>query len=230
MSAAPVDDHTEEFEQLAGLSALDALEGEDLGRFQAHATHCERCRLIVQLDREALRHLSATAPEMDPSPDFKERLMQRAAAELREREPIPLRARQPSNVIPIWRRRPWLSAIAAVFVLGIATLSALGYENQVVATYALTGSVPGNATVLLRRSGAAELQMNGVPDPGQGFVYQAWIIPSGRQPVAAGALPSGQGSVPLAGDVRGNTVAITKERPGATAPTSSPLMATEVGT
>ncbi|MBV9174821.1 MAG: anti-sigma factor [Chloroflexi bacterium] len=230
MSATPVDDHTEEFEQLAGLSALDVLEGDDRSRFQAHVARCERCQVIVRLDREALRHLSSTAPEMDPSPDFKDRLMHRAAEELRRREPVPLRADQPANVIPLWRRRPWLSAIAAVLVLGVATLAGVAYENQVVATYALSGNAPGAATVLVRRSGTAELQMNGAPDPGQGFVYEAWIIPPGGQPVAAGALPSGQGSVALSGDVRGNTVAITRELPGATAPTSTPLMATEVGT
>jgi anti-sigma-K factor RskA len=227
MSAPRVDDHTEEFEQLAGLSALDVLEGDDLARFQAHAAHCQRCRLVVQLDRDALRHVSASVPDMEPSPDFKERLLQRAAEELQAREPIPLRPVRPANVIPLWRR-PWVAAIAAALVLGIATLLAITYQNQVVATYALSGNAPGTATVILRRSGTAELQMNGVPDPGQGFVYEAWIIPPGQQPLAAGALPSGQGSVPLAGDVRGSTVAITKERPGATAPTIPPLMATEV--
>src|SRR5262245_5728864 len=111
MPPTPVDDHTEEFEQLAGLSALDVLDGEELARFEAHAGHCERCRLMVRLDREAL---ALAAPEMDPSPDFKTRLMQRAAAELaaepRAQPEAPPEA-PPANVIPFRRRAPrWASA------------------------------------------------------------------------------------------------------------------------
>src|ERR671933_1127248 len=79
MPPTPVDDHTDEFEQLAGLSALDVLEGDELARFERHAAGCERCRLMERLDREAL---ARAAPEMDPSPDFKARLMERAAQEL----------------------------------------------------------------------------------------------------------------------------------------------------
>src|SRR6266849_1399288 len=106
MPATPVDGHSEEFEQLAGLAALHVLEGDELARFEQHADECERCRVMVRLDREALRHLSLTALPMDPSPDFKARLMHRAAAELAasatasvpRAEPVQLRPR-PANVI-----------------------------------------------------------------------------------------------------------------------------------
>src|SRR5919199_6765500 len=114
MPPTPVDDHTEEFEQLAGLSALDVLEGDELARFERHAAHCDRCRLMERLDRETL---ARAAPEMDPSPDFKARLMHRAAQELaasRSQEPILLRPRR-----SVWRRSPWASAIAAVLVVGL---------------------------------------------------------------------------------------------------------------
>ena len=61
MSTQPVDDHSEEFEQLAGLVALRVLEGEELDRFEQHAAHCEQCRLMLRLDREALARLSLAA-------------------------------------------------------------------------------------------------------------------------------------------------------------------------
>jgi hypothetical protein len=115
-----------------------------------------------------------------------------------------------------------------VLVLGVVSLGTYSYENQAIATYALTGSVPGSASVTLRRSGAAELDMNGVPDPGPGFIYEAWIIPAGKNPVAAGTTATGNAKLPLAGDVRGATVAITKERERVDAPTSTPLLATVV--
>jgi len=47
MPPAPIDDHTEELEQLAGLHAMDLLEGQELQRFEQHVAHCERCRMTV---------------------------------------------------------------------------------------------------------------------------------------------------------------------------------------
>ena len=246
MPPTPVDDHTDEFEQLAGLSALDVLEGDELARFERHAAGCERCRLMERLDREAL---ARAAPEMDPSPDFKTRLMQRAAQELaataaperaataaqdpaaiaaRERRPEPIPLRPPANVIPFWRRSRWISALAAVLVIGLVSVGAFTYQNQVVATYSLSGNGPGSAVVVVRRSGAAELDMSGVPNPPAGFLYEAWVIPQGGQPVAAGTTTTGNTTLPLPGDVRGKTVAITQERTRVDAPTSTPIMATAV--
>jgi len=225
MPPTPVDDHTQEFEQLAGLSALDVLDGDERARFEAHAAHCERCRLMVRLDREAL---ALAAPEMDPSPDFKARLMQRAAAELAEAkapaEPVPLRP--PPNVVPFRRRAPrWASVIAALFVVGIVGLAGYAYQNQVVATFPLTGDVGGSAVVNVRRSGATDLTMRGVASPPPGYLYEAWIIPKGGAPIPAGVIASGDGSLPLSGLGTGDTVAITQERSRVDAPTSTPIMA-----
>ncbi|HEY0583703.1 MAG TPA: anti-sigma factor [Chloroflexota bacterium] len=318
MAATPVDDHTQEFEELAGLSALDVLEGDERVRFALHYARCERCQLMVRHDREALHSLPLTAPEMDPSPDFKARLMQRGAAELAaqhaaeqsssmptsapptpvstpesgpqpratgDRQPPGLTAAQqspgpvtdrppapdhfasapmppppadapiprrpttdvpptiqfppragdartrstaaagPARVIPLWRRQPILRTLAAVFVLGLVTVGAYSYENQPVATVELHGDAPGTARVIIRRNGAAELEMRDVPDPGPGFVYEAWIIPQGQQPIAAGVAATGNARVPLEGDPRGKTVAITREPGRVNAPTSNPLMA-----
>jgi anti-sigma-K factor RskA len=234
MSVTPVAaDHSEEFEQLAGLAALRVLDGEEQVRFDQHARQCERCRMIVRLDRETLRNLSLAAPEMEPSAGFKERLLARAAAELDQAqqihpaEPIPLR---PRGGLLHFRRSAWASALAAVLVIGVATASVATYMNQVVASYALTGSTSGDAVVVIRRSGAVELQMRGVADPPGGLVYEAWIIPPGQQPIAAGVTARGEASLPLSGNARGSTVAITLEQApnGAAAPTSPILLAGNV--
>jgi anti-sigma-K factor RskA len=227
MPPAPVDDHTEEFEQLAGLVALDVLAGEELVRFERHAAICERCRLVVRLDRETL---ARAAPEMDPSPDFKQRLLERAQRELSDSgpaEPVAIR-RAPPNVVRLWRRSPWVSAVAAVFVLAVVTVGALNYENQVVATYALSGSLSGSAVVTVRRSGAAELDMSGIENPPPGFIYEAWTIPQGGQPIPAGTAASGDAQLPLNGLSGGTTVAITQERTRVDAPTSQPVLAVVV--
>jgi anti-sigma-K factor RskA len=273
MPPTPVDDHTQEFEQLAGLAALGALEGDDQVRFEEHAARCERCRLMVQLDQEAL---ARAAPEMDPSPDFKARLMQRAAAELAAAEarasapppnvtPIrppgvtPIRAPEatpnegaprpaetdqpeqptgtdqptpvdhpPAKIIPFWRRTPWASAIAALLVLGLFTAGAYSFQNQVVASYTLSGAPTGSAVVNVRRSGATELNMSGVQNPPSGYVYEAWIIPPNGQPVAAGTTPTGNATLPLSQLSSGTTVAITQEQRPVDAPTSAPIMAVVV--
>lgn len=228
MPPTPVDDHTEEFEQLAGLAALDVLQGDELARFEQHAAQCERCRLMVQLDREAL---ALAAPEMEPSPGFKARLMERASQELAEAARAAEDEPRPGNVVqfPVWRRAPrWASALAAVFVLGVVALGGYGYENQVVASYPLTGSVAGSAVVNVRRSGAAELQLRGVANPPQGFLYEAWIIPPGGAPLPVGTAASGDATLPLSGTGSGVTVAITQERQRVDAPTSAPVLAVQL--
>jgi anti-sigma-K factor RskA len=232
MTATPVAaDHSEEFEQLAGLAALRVLEGDELARFEQHARQCERCRTIVRVDSETLRNLSLAAPERDPSPDLKQRLLARAQAELAHPEQTP--APPPEEPVPLRRgrilqvrRSVWASAIAAIFVIGLVSISAVAYMNQVVASYELAGTAPGTATVVVRRNGSVELQMLGVPDPASGHVYEAWIIPPGQQPVAAGVTSSGTATLPLTDSARGSTVAITQEpAPGSTAPTLPILMA-----
>lgn len=228
MPSTPVDDHTDEFEQLAGLSALDVLEGDDLARYERHASTCERCQVTERLDREALARI---APEMDPSPDFKARLMRRGAEELaaapRSENIVQIHRERPPNVIPLWRRSRWASALAAVLALALLTTGVFTYENQVVATYALTGSVPGSAVVVVRRSGAAELELNGLQEPGPGSLYEAWII-RGGQPVAAGTTASGTATLPLPSDVRGTTVAITREVTRVETPTLPVILMTAV--
>ena len=211
------------------MAALQALEGDELSAFDQHARTCQRCQAIERADREAVALLGLAAPEMDPSPGFKERLMQRAAAELAEHqaapEPIPLRPR----VVP-FRRPAWVASLAAVLVIALAGAGTYSYMNQVVTSVPLAGSAPGQALVQVRRSGAATLQMRGLPAPQPGYVYEAWIIPPNQAPIPAGTTSSGQADLSLNGQVVGTTVAITVEQaPGVDAPTNlPPLLAAPV--
>jgi hypothetical protein len=115
-----------------------------------------------------------------------------------------------------------------VVVLGLVLLGGYSYQNQIVASYPLSGSVPGSATVNVRRSGAAELQMRGVASPPPGYLYEAWIIPPGGAPIAAGTAPSGDATLPLNDLGNGATVAITQERSRVDAPTSAPVLAVQL--
>jgi hypothetical protein len=130
--------------------------------------------------------------------------------------------------VPFWRRTAWTRALAAVLVFGLVTAGAFGYENQVVATYDMAGSVAGTARVVVRRSGAAILEMRGVPDPGPGFLYELWVIPPGQQPIPIDTSASGTAELNLPGNLKGSTVAITRERTRVDVPTLPVLLATEV--
>lgn len=134
-----------------------------------------------------------------------------------------------------WFPRHGFAVRAAVFaVLVIFVVAIFGreaYANQVVLASALHGNVAsGEATVLVRRSGATELQLQGLANPAPGEVYQAWVIPPGADPIPAGISSTGNGTIRLDRPVNGATVAVTVERaPGSTKPTASPILAVSVG-
>jgi hypothetical protein len=118
--------------------------------------------------------------------------------------------------------------LAAAFVVLVGALGTLSYMNQVVASYALQGSVSGSATVLVHRSGAAELDLRGLADPPPGSVYEAWVIRPNAAPVPSGTSQRGQATLSLPQPVRGATVAVTIEPGPVSAPTTKPILAGEV--
>lgn len=173
---------------------------------------------------------------MEPSPGFRERLLSRAAAEVpgaSDPTPIQSRATAPLPFRPRRSASPMLLPLAAMLVVGLA-LGAISaqrwYGEQELVAVALEGSqVEGSARVVLRRSGTAELSLDGLPDPGPGRVYQAWVIPLGEEPRPSGTHASGEGVIGLTTPVLGNTVAITVEpAPGRPSPTGPPVLAAVV--
>jgi hypothetical protein len=135
--------------------------------------------------------------------------------------------RPPDNVVPFWRRPQWPRALAALLVVGLVTAAAYTYQNQVIASYALSGNLGGSAVVNVRRSGA-QLEMNGVQSPPPGYVYEAWVIPPNGQPIPVGTTPTGDATLPLDQLPSGATVAVTQERNRVDAPTSAPIMSVVV--
>ncbi len=235
MVRSPTTDHSREHEELAALYALQALEGDELAAYERHLAACAQCQDFVRRDRRTLVPLNRVPPEMEPSPGFKHRLLQRAAAELSTAGPAPAAqtaaARAP---IPLPRRPVWTGVLAAAVavLLGVAAvLGVLSYRGQVVATVALEGPGPGSGAVLLRRSGDSELRLTGLAALPAGHVYEAWVIPAGGQPIPAGTTATGQDTLPLPASVRGSTVAVTVEpSPGGSAPTTPPFLAATVTT
>src|SRR5690349_2936536 len=84
----PAPDHTPDAEAQAGLYAFGVLDGAELARFERHLAACGRCADVVDGDRAIVSTLSLTAPEVEPSPGFKEELLARAAAQAAARPPV----------------------------------------------------------------------------------------------------------------------------------------------
>ena len=233
----PAPDHTRDAESLAGLYAFGVLEGAELARFERHLAGCGRCAEVVDGDRAIVSTLSLTAPEAEPEPGFKERLLARAAAEIAERtdevgsgggtSPTPfrpVRPRRPGTVPLVWLVP--LAAIMLALFAGAGLLSQQISSAQIVAAAPLENQAAGGrAEVLIRRSGEGVIQLSGFEDLKDGRVYQAWVIRPGQQPLATGAHSSGNATLTLDGDVRGARVAVTLEPgPGAQAPSVRPFL------
>ena len=232
----PAPDHTADAESLAGLYAFGVLEGAELARFERHLSACGRCAEVVDGDRTIVSTLSLTAPEVEPEPGFKERLLARAAAEIAERTdeggtgsggvtPFPAVRPRRTGPVPL----VWLAPLAAIM---IALFAGAGLLSQQISSAQIVAAVPlenreegGRAEVLVRRSGEGVIQLNGFEDLKDGRVYQAWVIRPGQAPLATGAHSSGNATLTLDGDVRGTRVAVTLEPgPGATAPSVRPFL------
>jgi len=94
----------ETFDELAAVYAADALDGDDLIRFEAHlAEGCERCTVTLLESAEALARVALAGTPAVPPPAVKSALRQRVAADPRARR-APTRAS--------WV--PWAAATAAV--------------------------------------------------------------------------------------------------------------------
>ena len=134
----PAPDHTADAESLAGLYAFGVLEGAELARFERHLAACGRCAEVVDGDRAIVSTLSLTAPEVEPEPGFKERLLARAAAEIAERTdeggtgsggvtPFPAVRPRRTGPVPL----VWLAPLAAIMIALFAGAGLLSQQISV---------------------------------------------------------------------------------------------------
>jgi anti-sigma-K factor RskA len=233
-------DHTADAESLAGLYAFGALDGAELLRFERHLADCGRCAEVVDGDMAMVSAFSLTVPEVEPSAGFKERLLERATAELAAQAASGA-DHAPLNVSPFRADRPaalplaWLLPLAAVILalfVGAGLLSQQLTASNVVRTAALENRAErGRADVRVRASGEGVIQLNGFENLNDGRVYQAWVIRPGSEPLATGYSVNGNGTLTLDGDIRGTRVAVTLEPgPNAKVPSVRPFAVGDVPT
>jgi anti-sigma-K factor RskA len=204
--------------------ALHALDDVERERYEAHLAQCEPCREELAMLTESAAALAWAVESPAPPAELRSRILAEAGAGR-------------DNVVSLHaRRRVWpsIAAVAACAAVGLGiwagTLNrTLHHERasaaQVVALHGRTGMV----AVTANRD--AVLVVGQLPSAPAGMTYEAWVIPKGGQPQAAGTFTPNGGTamVHLGMKVpRGAVVAATIERaPGATAPTSTPILSAQ---
>jgi anti-sigma factor RsiW len=223
----------ERIHELTAGYALDALDADERGAYEAHLGTCERCRDELASFWDVTGSLAYAAAGPAPSPELRGRLLARA----REERP---------NVVPIHSRR-WVApatsavaAVAAVVAIGLGlwasslnsdldqARSALAQQRAAAQVLADPDarSVPlsgADGRLVVSGSGQAALVVNDLERPPDGKAYEIWVIRDNR-PEPAGLFAEGR-LVPLDRPVPDDsTVAVTVEDDqGVTQPTGQPI-------
>jgi anti-sigma-K factor RskA len=220
---------------LTAAYALDALDSEEAREYEAHLSHCERCRSELASLSETATALAYAAEAPPPSPALRSRILQQARSER-------------SNVVPL--RPRWavpvaaVAAVAACTAIGLgiwaASLSnkldrrndALAAQERVAAIVAdpasrRVGLEDGRGTLVVTPMGEGVLVLRRLKAAPAGRTYEAWVA-SGGSPEPAGTFDGGE-TVVLKRLERlvpeGAAVMITEEKDGgADAPTSHPFL------
>lgn len=227
-SSAQEDD---EIHSLVAAYALDALEPDELRRYERHLAGCERCREQADALREAAAALAYAGATPEPRQALRGRILERAREER-------------GRVVPFRRRFafPAMAAVAAVAAVALglwasslsgsldrersareAQSRALGVVAQAGARrFPLAGA---QGMLVVAPSGRAALVVERLGPAPRGRTYEIWVV-RGARPEPAGLFPGGDRSVVgLTRPVpRGARVAVTLERSGgAPSPTGRPL-------
>ncbi|HET8673081.1 MAG TPA: anti-sigma factor [Thermoleophilaceae bacterium] len=225
----------EQYEENVGAYLLGALPELEAEVFEKHVASCADCRRELEQLRLAAEALPRAVEPVIPPPELKESIMRTVWAEAEERREATPKRRWSLERLP--RLSPALAAAAAACVLAIGIGIGVGVANlgggsskTLTALVDHTRAPSANASLYVPGSKkGAILNVQGVPNPGPGKVYEVWVQRDGTmQP--AGALFSvssgGSGSAGIPGSLKGvQAVAVTAERDGGAAkPTQMPLL------
>lgn len=124
----------DEFEEISGAYVLDAVTPAERQAAQAHLATCAKCAQLAQELGAIVSVLPLTTPQVSPSPELKEQVMQaiRTTQQPRRRLPVPLRP----PLRPAARRAGWgttrLLAIAATLLfLAVAGMGGWNISLQI---------------------------------------------------------------------------------------------------
>jgi len=220
----------EEFEELSGAYALDAVTPDEREAAQAHLAGCAACTRRLQELRAVVDLLPYSARQVNPPASLKDRLFEAIRMESTSTQPVPINRRARPR-----RRQSWstqILAIAAIMMLllfGGLTVwnialqqqnSSLEQQNttlqhQVALAYGLHGNGATGKLIYLPEQNITLLVIDGLPQLHGTQVYQGWLI-HGKQPTSIGLLSmeNGVASVIYPGTIAGYQVAAVSREPG----------------
>jgi anti-sigma-K factor RskA len=229
----------------AGPWVLGALDDDEAAVFTTHLESCRACRDEVAELQPVADVLPMAAPQVVPPPALKSRIMAVVESEAQllraagpEADRPPARAPAPSGRSS-WRRwlRPMPAAVlaTALLALGVAAGVLLSAGDGSTTT-TRPGFGPKGAEVALRVSGGdhGELDLEHMPAPPPGRVYQVWLVTGKHQPRPTHTLftvPSdGRARVEILESLKGaDKVLVTAEPSGGSSrPTSAPVVGADL--
>jgi Anti-sigma-K factor rskA/Putative zinc-finger len=234
-------DHTSHRDDV-GAYLLGALSESERASFEAHLTTCLECREEVERLRPAADLLPRSVEQVQPPPRLKRSLMEVVEREAGSRAgaPAPPGRRAPGGARLRGMLRPVRPAfVVAVLAIGLVVGFALaqlgGEETRTLAADVDEQVLPeasGRLVVQGDGEDGAILRVDGMPSPGRGRVYQAWVQRDGKiepEPTfEVGA--DGGGAVAVPEDLSdAEAVLVTRERRGgAAAPSEQPVVTVEL--
>nr|BBH94986.1 hypothetical protein KTA_31850 [Thermogemmatispora argillosa] len=205
----------QEFEELSGAYALDALTEEERRAADEHLAQCPKCTRALQQLRSVVELFPLTVPPVEPSPRVKERILARIEEQAQQQrssqlqEPWPAKSADRPRRGVAWRWRWAALATAAVLLLALLGASVawnislqqqLSHLQQQVAQLSspeapVVSSLYGTA---LARSAHGEIMyfprqqvtvivVYGLPRLEGTHVYQGWLLRH-QQPISIGLL------------------------------------------
>jgi hypothetical protein len=235
----------EEFEELSGAYALEAVTPAEREAAQAHLAGCAACTRRLQELRAVVDLLPYSAQQVNPPASLKGRLFEAIRQENTQTQPVPI-----PRIAPSRPRRSWSTqvlAIAAVLMLVLLggmtvwnvslqqqnsslqqqnvslTKEVASLQNQLALAYGLRGSGVSGKLIYLPEQNITLLVMDGLPQLHGTQVYQGWLI-HGKQPTSIGLLSvqNGVASVIYRGTIAGYEVAAVSREPGPLASMNMP--------
>ncbi|MBN1530091.1 MAG: anti-sigma factor [Thermoleophilaceae bacterium] len=213
----------------AGAYLLGALADDERAAFELHMESCPDCRNQVEQLRPAADALPRSVEQMNPPDRLRASIMDVVRAE-GDAAPRPRRERPRLR----FSLRPALAGAMLVLglLVGFGVAQLTGGEDERTITAKVDDARLPTASAELRVEGdgddGAALTAEGLPDPGPGRVYQAWIARGDKISPAPTFVADrdGSGSVALPEDLSGaDAVLVTRERRGgARVPGEMPVM------
>lgn len=234
----------EEFEELSGAYALDAVTPAERQEAQAHLAECPACRSRLKELRSVVALLPLSVTQVTPSAALKARIMAAIEQERKaalEQQEVPQRPKRP-------RRQGWgmrMLAVAAVLVLALLggmtawnvalahQVSTLQHQvgtlqSQSAATYAITGDQSAQGAtgklIYLPQEHLTVIIVRGLPQLKGTQVYQGWLV-QGKQTMSIGLLSiqNGVASIDFPGDITGYSAAAVSMEKGPNPTPNAPV-------